>query len=197
MDGFLLVQTGSLAGQRFALRQPDGPLTLGRAADCAVRFDPQRERMVGRRHARIELRPDGCFLRDEQSANGTFKDGLAIREARLQDGDRFQLGGEVDGAAGPWLAVQLPAAVRRPLTPDRTATAVWRPREDASTGMTQAGAARQRPAAGRPLGARVELWRQILVVALLLITAGLVGVLIGAGGVITAESGAADSSAVR
>jgi hypothetical protein len=47
------------------------------------------------------------------------------------------------------------------------------------------------------LGARVELWRQILVVALLLITAGLVGVLIGAGGVITAESGAADSSAVR
>lgn len=105
--GFLLVESGSLAGQRFPLPQAPGSLLLGRERLCNVRFDPERDRVVGRAHARLEVRPDGIFLVDLNSANGTFSgDGSAVRgEVRLSAGARFQLGGE----GGPWLALQMDA----------------------------------------------------------------------------------------
>lgn len=106
--GFLIVESGSLAGQRFPLPQAPGALLLGRERLCSVRFDPERDRVVGRTHARLEVRPDGIFLVDLSSANGTFRgDGSAVRgEVRLSPGDRFQLGGE----GGPWLSLQTDAA---------------------------------------------------------------------------------------
>jgi len=106
--GFLTVASGSLAGQRFVLPPAPGALLLGRERMCNVRFDPERDRVVGRTHARIEVRPDGVFLIDLNSANGTFRaDGTAIRgEVRLSYGERFQLGGE----GGPWMSLELPAA---------------------------------------------------------------------------------------
>lgn len=105
---FLLVESGSLAGQQFPLPQAPGALLLGRERLCNVRFDPERDRVVGRTHARIEVRADGIFLVDLNSANGTFRgDGSAVRgEIRLNAGDRFQLGGE----GGPWLSLQAAAA---------------------------------------------------------------------------------------
>ncbi len=106
--GFLVVESGSLAGQRFPLPQPPGTLLMGRERMCNVRFDPERDRVVGRAHARIEVRADGIYLVDLNSANGTFRqDGSAVRgEIRLSSGERFQLGGE----GGPWLYLQGGAA---------------------------------------------------------------------------------------
>lgn len=106
--GFLIVESGSLAGQRFPLPQAPGALLLGRERLCNVRFDPERDRVVGRTHARLEVRSDGIFLTDLNSANGTFRsDGSAVRgEVRLSPGDRFQLGGE----GGPWLSLQTDVA---------------------------------------------------------------------------------------
>lgn len=102
--GFLLIESGSLAGQRFPLPSPPGALLLGRERMCNVRFDPERDRVVGRTHARMEVRPDGVYLIDLSSANGTFRsDGSAVRgEVRLSAGERFQLGGE----GGPWISLQ-------------------------------------------------------------------------------------------
>lgn len=102
--GFLFVESGSLAGQRFVLPPVGSALLLGRERMCNVRFDPERDRVVGRNHARIEVRGEGIFLIDLNSANGTFQaDGSAVRgEVRLAPGDRFQLGGE----GGPWLSWQ-------------------------------------------------------------------------------------------
>lgn len=106
--GFLVVESGSLAGQHFPLPQAPGAILLGRERLCNVRFDPERDRVVGRTHARLEVRPGGIFLVDLNSANGTFRgDGSAVRgEVRLNAGDRFQLGGE----GGPWLSLQMDAA---------------------------------------------------------------------------------------
>lgn len=106
--GFLIVESGSLAGQRFPLPQAPGALLLGRERLCNVRFDPERDRVVGRTHARLEVRADGIYLVDLNSANGTFRaDGSAVRgEVRLSAGERFQLGGE----GGPWLSLQMDAA---------------------------------------------------------------------------------------
>lgn len=107
--GSLVVETGSLAGQRFALPSAPGALLLGRERICNVRFDPDRERLVGRTHARIEVREDGVFLVDLNSANGTFREGGQPVHGHipLQSGMRFQLGGE----GGPWLSVELPVRV--------------------------------------------------------------------------------------
>ncbi len=104
--GSLVVETGSLAGQRFALPPAPGALLLGRERICNVRFDPDRERLVGRTHARIEVREEGVFLVDLNSANGTFREGgQPVRgSVPLLSGMRFQLGGE----GGPWLSVELP-----------------------------------------------------------------------------------------
>jgi len=106
--GFLVVETGSLAGQRYVLPAAPGALLLGRERLCNVRFDPDRDRVVGRTHARIEVREEGIYLVDLNSANGTFREGgVAVRGAiPLQSGVRFQLGGE----GGPWLSVQLGVA---------------------------------------------------------------------------------------
>ena len=127
LEWFVLVETGSLAGRRFPLTSTAGSLTLGREGDCTIRFDPHQERMVGRHHARIEVRADGVYLVDTNSANGTFKNGEAVSEARLQHGDRFQLGGEVDELQGPWVSIHLPVAVHLlPMSTD-AATMVIRP----------------------------------------------------------------------
>ena len=111
LDWYVMVDTGSLAGQRFPIRPAGRLLTLGRDASCAIKFDPEQERVVGRRHAHIEIRSDGVYLVDDNSANGTFKEGKSVSEVRLQHGDRFQLGGEVEGAQGPWISIHLPVAV--------------------------------------------------------------------------------------
>lgn len=118
LEWFVVVETGSLAGQRFPIRTSGGPLTLGRDGKCTIQFDPEQERVVGRRHAHIEMRSDGVYLVDNNSANGTFKEGQPVSAVRLQHGDRFQLGGEVEGLEGPWIAIHMPVAVH--VTPPRS-----------------------------------------------------------------------------
>lgn len=127
LEWYVVVETGSLAGQRFPIGGAAVPLTLGRDAGCTIRFDPNQERLVGRRHARLEARSDGLYLIDENSANGTFKEGQPVREVRLRHGDRFQLGGEVEGVQGPWIAIHMPVAVHVAPPAAEVATLISRP----------------------------------------------------------------------
>ena len=133
---FLSIDSGSLAGQRFQLPTAPGALLLGRERMCNVRFDPASDRVVGRTHARIEVRADGVYLVDLHSANGTFRaDGKAVRgEVRLAHGERFQLGGE----GGPWLSVQL-------AVPPVAAEHVLPPYAEMPTVIMQLGALQPRP----------------------------------------------------
>ena len=66
----LTVESGTLAGQRFELET--GFLTVGRSETCSVRFDPASERIASKQHAFIEAGPDGYYLTDNQSTNGTL-----------------------------------------------------------------------------------------------------------------------------
>ncbi|NTW60145.1 MAG: sigma 54-dependent Fis family transcriptional regulator [Nitrospirae bacterium] len=47
---------------------------------------------VSRRHAEVEERSDGYVLRDHNSTNGTFLDGVRVREAYLSPGSVIRLG---------------------------------------------------------------------------------------------------------
>jgi diguanylate cyclase (GGDEF)-like protein len=88
-DAYLvhIYPTGPAMGARYALG--DAPLVLGRSDDCDILIV---DKSVSRTHARIERDPDGFFVTDLQSTNGTFVNDVLIATARLKDGDYLRIG---------------------------------------------------------------------------------------------------------
>lgn len=67
----------------------DQPATVGRGSGCLIQIhDPK----ISRSHCEIRATPEGCFIRDLGSKNGTFVNGARVIEARLRNGDRIQAG---------------------------------------------------------------------------------------------------------
>jgi diguanylate cyclase (GGDEF)-like protein len=79
--------TGPQMGARYVLQQADA--LIGRTDDCQIR---NTDASVSRTHARIECRPDGYYVVDLGSTNGTFVNNTAHRAARLEDGDYLRIG---------------------------------------------------------------------------------------------------------
>ncbi len=52
-----------------------GDYVIGRDPDCAARIEAE---LVSRHHARLTLQPDGWFVEDLGSANGTLLDGVPV-----------------------------------------------------------------------------------------------------------------------
>lgn len=82
--------SGTLAGRSFPLNS--GFLTVGRSDNCTVRFDPANERIASKQHAFIEARPDGYYLSDNSSTNGTLLNGEPIQRSIINSGDTIQFG---------------------------------------------------------------------------------------------------------
>ncbi len=67
-------------------------MIVGRANECDMQFD-EDERKISRRHCQIRVTPEGVFLRDLDSRNGTYVNGQVIeKEVRLEAGDLVNLG---------------------------------------------------------------------------------------------------------
>ena len=71
-------------------------LIIGREPGCTVRYDPDRDDLVGRKHAKITKDPAdpiGFMVTDMNSRNGTFVNKQRIvGSARIAPGDIVQLG---------------------------------------------------------------------------------------------------------
>lgn len=63
-----------------------GRLTIGRGNDCDLVLD---EPEMSRRHAMVEATPAGIWLRDLGSSNGTYVNGVQVRDAVLFTGDQL------------------------------------------------------------------------------------------------------------
>jgi pSer/pThr/pTyr-binding forkhead associated (FHA) protein len=61
-------------------------LTIGRGSECDLVLD---EPEMSRKHAMIENSGDGLYLRDLGSANGTFVNGVQVKNAVLHPGDQL------------------------------------------------------------------------------------------------------------
>lgn len=61
-------------------------LTIGRGTECDLVLD---EPEMSRRHALVENTGDGVYLRDLGSSNGTFVNGVQVRDAVLHPGDQI------------------------------------------------------------------------------------------------------------
>src|SRR5689334_4927062 len=90
MQLHLTINSGSLGGRRYDLET--GFLTVGRGENCSVRFDPVTERIASKQHAFIEAKPDGYYITDNRSTNGTLVNGELIQTKKLADGDTVQFG---------------------------------------------------------------------------------------------------------
>lgn len=114
----LVVVEGPSPGQQFDL---SGSIILGREAASAggVAIDAST---LSRRHARITLEGDRCWIADLNSTNGTFLNGrrLSGKPEPLQPGDRIQLGPTVvlllQGASPAAEAVAQPRKAPVPAT---------------------------------------------------------------------------------
>lgn len=89
--------SGSKANQteEFALRHHNN-LIFGRDTTATVKYDPDRDDLVGREHARIELDPsnqNSFLITDLNSRNGTYVNNRRISGTiRLAPGDEVQFG---------------------------------------------------------------------------------------------------------
>ena len=77
--------SGSTFGKNFALA---GTMTVGRQADCDICI-PSDE--VSRRHAKLQVLPDGIAVEDIGSANGTFINDKRIHTGMLKPGEELRL----------------------------------------------------------------------------------------------------------
>jgi pSer/pThr/pTyr-binding forkhead associated (FHA) protein len=68
-----------------------GHYVIGRESSCSIVLENKKS--VSRRHAELSLDPAGWLhIRDLASGNGTFVNGVKIRESALKPGDRLQIG---------------------------------------------------------------------------------------------------------
>ncbi|WP_394843773.1 sigma 54-interacting transcriptional regulator [Pendulispora brunnea] len=85
----LRVLDGPQAGTRFAFGGTPGRRWLaGKGPACDFQLEGP---MVSRRHAAFEMDAKGLRVTDLDSTNGTSINGVAIREAYANDGDRIRL----------------------------------------------------------------------------------------------------------
>ncbi|HLL99669.1 MAG TPA: PrsW family glutamic-type intramembrane protease [Pyrinomonadaceae bacterium] len=121
----ITIQNGSLAGRTAELEQPPQQqgafLTFGRDANCSVRFDAG-ERVVSSKHAFVEAKPDGFYLTDNNSTNGTYVNGSRIQYQKLNSGDLITFGRDgiavkvfIEAAAG---AAQATLAFQNQIQPE-------------------------------------------------------------------------------
>jgi predicted component of type VI protein secretion system len=88
MNVTMRVIQGKPAGKRLGFTP--GEYYFGRGEECHVRPDSD---WVSRQHCRLRVAPDGVFLRDLGSLNGTLVNGaLLTQERRLAHGDQVQVG---------------------------------------------------------------------------------------------------------
>jgi transcriptional regulator with GAF, ATPase, and Fis domain len=86
----LLAVSGPLKNSSFVL--PDGEMPIGRdATNLLAISDPS----LSRRHCILISNATGYSIRDLESRNGTLINGVAVKEARVNHGDRISVGDSV------------------------------------------------------------------------------------------------------
>ncbi len=96
--GAVLVQTeGANRGRRIALTP--GEHTIGRATCHSIPVDPNVDRAVSSRHARLLSSGDAWWIEDLGSTNGTLVDGVPLQGGAhtLHPGARIEVGRSVGG----------------------------------------------------------------------------------------------------
>ncbi len=102
----LVFLAGPLMGVTRVLEH--GELTIGRDETATL---PISDPALSRRHCVFSVRADGLAIKDLESLNGTFVNGLPVRERTLAVGDRVRIGDSICIVVGTSEASGAPQAV--------------------------------------------------------------------------------------
>jgi len=83
----LLTIKGPIVGEKFFLGK--NGLSIGRSAESDILLD---DITVSRHHAVIEKKESAFAIRDLESLNGTYLNGVIAGQSDLENGDRIQVG---------------------------------------------------------------------------------------------------------
>lgn len=89
----LIGRTGPVAGLNVVIAEDCSVMRIGASPASEIRITADG---VSREHARIVRRPDGCWIEDAGSANGTFVNGLRLKSEKLRHLDVVTLARRVD-----------------------------------------------------------------------------------------------------
>ena len=85
----------ALANRVFPLKDST---TIGRSADCDISLAAAH---LSRRHAQLSIVDGALYVKDLDSANGTFLNGKQVMEARVKRGDELRFDALSFGVMGP------------------------------------------------------------------------------------------------
>lgn len=84
----LIIASGTMKGQRLIL--PDREVIVGRDEECHMRIASS---LISRKHCTLKGTPQGVWVRDLESQNGTYVNDVAISEPYLmKSGDVLRIG---------------------------------------------------------------------------------------------------------
>jgi hypothetical protein len=87
MLGWLVIVEGDDLWKDFKITKRR--MTMGRASDCDIVLDHSE---VSMKHASFKLLPDGLYLTDLDSTNGTFVNDQEVDKQKLMDNDTVRIG---------------------------------------------------------------------------------------------------------
>jgi len=85
----------ALANRVFPLKDIN---VIGRASECDISLAAAH---LSRRHAQLQIIDNMLFVKDLDSANGTFLNGKRVAEARVKRGDELRFDALIFGVMGP------------------------------------------------------------------------------------------------
>jgi pSer/pThr/pTyr-binding forkhead associated (FHA) protein len=85
----------ALANRVFPLKDTT---VIGRSVDCDISLAAAH---LSRRHAQLQIIDGALFVKDLGSANGTFRNGKQVMEARVKRGDELRFDALTFGVMGP------------------------------------------------------------------------------------------------
>jgi hypothetical protein len=192
--------SGPLQGRSVTLRST---MVVGRlAGECDLVV---ADASVSRRHARLELAPEGLRVVDEGSRNGVWLGAKRVSEAIVRPGEEFKLGevrvayrAAASVAEAPARASAPPAAsdAQPPLARPTPARASERASAAATRGILQYSRHEQSAGSGWAQGdfAQLPAWMKAAAIALALAVFALVFVLAFKGGAWLRGAGGASAS---
>jgi pSer/pThr/pTyr-binding forkhead associated (FHA) protein len=77
--------SGAIFGKMYGVT---GPMTIGRSAECDIAI-PVEE--ISRRHALVKPNPQGLYVEDVGSSNGTYINNKRVQTGQLLPGDELRL----------------------------------------------------------------------------------------------------------
>jgi len=80
---------GGLAGETFTPAADGEKTTIGRNPESDIFLD---DITVSRNHAQLIRKPDGFYIQDQGSLNGTYVNRVRVETQKLSDGDQLQIG---------------------------------------------------------------------------------------------------------